>query len=120
MKNTMLKKILSVMLAVMLIAGSSSLIFRAFADDGKVVFTVGTDIHIENTKDNDAAMLRLQRTVNGIANEADSTEVTTASKLQLQDKPNMLKLTEYTIQCGSGPSNVYHYYVFDANLGTST
>ena len=51
MKNTMLKKILSVMLAVILIAGSSSLIFRAFADDGKVVFTVGTDIHIENTKD---------------------------------------------------------------------
>ena len=88
--------------------------------DGMNFVTSAEKYAIENTKDNDAAMLRLQRTVNGIANEADSTEVTTASKLQLQDKPNMLKLTEYTIQCGSGPSNVYHYYVFDANLGTST
>ncbi|MBR5180632.1 MAG: hypothetical protein IKW88_00070 [Clostridiales bacterium] len=95
-------------------------IVMAMFADGMNFVTSAEKYAIENTKDNDAAMLRLQRTVNGIANEADSSEVTTASKLQLQDKPNMLKLTEYTIKCGTGPSNVYHYYVFDANLGTST
>ena len=95
-------------------------IVMAMLADGLNFVTSAEKYAIENTKDNDAAMLRLQRTVNGIANEADSSEVTTASKLQLQDKPNMLKLTEYTIKCGTGPSNVYHYYVFDANLGTST
>lgn len=73
---------------------------------------------IENTKDNDTAMLRLQRTVTGVADEADSDEISSAEKLKLQDKPNMLKLTEYKIQCGGGPSNVFNYYVFDANLET--
>ena len=73
---------------------------------------------IENTKDNDTAMLRLQRTVSGVADEAESTSITSDAKLQLQDKPNMLKLTEYKIICGDGPSNVYNYYVFDANLET--
>ena len=73
---------------------------------------------IENTKDNDTAMLRLQITASGVANEAESEEITSADKLKLQDKPNMLKLTEYRIQCGSGPSNIFNYYVFDANLET--
>ena len=96
-------------------------IVMAMFADGMNFVTSAEKYAIENTKDNDTAMLRLQRTVSGITtDEAAGTEVTTASKLQLQDKPNMLKLTEYTIQCGNGPSNVYHYYVFDANLGTST
>ncbi len=51
MKNKALKKILSVMLAAVLVTGSSSLIFKAFADEGKVVFTVGTDIHIDTPQE---------------------------------------------------------------------
>lgn len=75
---------------------------------------------IENTKNNDTAMLRLQRTVTGVANEAESEDITTSAKLKLQDQENMLKLTKYKISCGSGPSNVFNYYVFDANLESST
>ena len=74
---------------------------------------------IENTKANDAAILKLQKTVSGVGNEANSVNtITDESRLKLNDKPNMLILTKYSIVSGSGPSNVFNYFVFDANLGS--
>ena len=50
MKNSLFKKALSVFLCLLMLAGTAQFVFTAFADDGKVLFTVGTDIHIDNTQ----------------------------------------------------------------------
>ena len=91
-------------------------IVMALFAQGMNYATTAEKYAIDNTKDNDAAMLRLQRTVTGVADEADSTAITTADRLKLNNQPNMLKLTKYTIISGGGPSNTFNYYVFDANL----
>ncbi len=92
-------------------------IVMALFAQGMNYATTAEKYAIDNTKDNDTAMLRLQRTVTGVADEAQSTPITGfPERLELNNKPNMLKLTEYKVVCGGGPSNVYYYYVFDANL----
>ena len=49
MKKTLFKRVLSVCLAVITLTVSLSALFTAFAGSKAVKFTVGTDIHIENT-----------------------------------------------------------------------
>ena len=49
MKKTLFKRVLSVCLAVITLTVSLSTLFTAFAGSKAVKFTVGTDIHIENT-----------------------------------------------------------------------
>ncbi|MBR4766645.1 MAG: hypothetical protein IK085_07780, partial [Clostridia bacterium] len=49
MKKTLFIKVLSICLCVTVILCSTSVLFNAFAQSDAVKFTVGTDIHIENT-----------------------------------------------------------------------
>ncbi|MBR6701554.1 MAG: metallophosphoesterase [Clostridia bacterium] len=50
MKQTAIKKLLSVCLAAALLSGVCALFFTASAEDDAIKFALGTDIHIENNK----------------------------------------------------------------------
>ena len=82
---------------------------------------------VENTKNSDRAMLRLQQVISknyDVTNEPEDQKDTIEDnpinadpdKIALDGKEGVLKLTKYEVELkNAGDSNKYLYYVFDAN-----